>query len=150
ESNETSKGDTPPKSSKTDKSESTEKIVKEATHEVTMGKEEPVQENVNDADQPQDDEPRIDKFPWFKQPPRHTTPDPEWNTAKFMDDQPKQPWFNNLMFTKKDLLTFDELMPTPIDFSKFAMNRLKIDNLTKAYLVGPVYNLLKGHMPKHH
>ncbi|GJY59492.1 hypothetical protein Tco_0459384 [Tanacetum coccineum] len=41
-------------------------------------------------------------------------------------------------------LTFDELMATPIDFSKFAMNRLKIDKLTKAHLVGPVYNLLKG------
>ncbi|GJS46320.1 hypothetical protein Tco_0596441 [Tanacetum coccineum] len=44
----------------------------------------------------------------------------------------------------KDLLTFDELMATPIDFSKYAINRLKIDNLTQAYLVGPVYQLLKG------
>ncbi|GJU80566.1 hypothetical protein Tco_1282931 [Tanacetum coccineum] len=44
----------------------------------------------------------------------------------------------------KPPLTFDELMHTPIDFSTFAMNRLKIDNLTKELLVGPVYNLLKG------
>nr|GEX13485.1 hypothetical protein [Tanacetum cinerariifolium] len=44
----------------------------------------------------------------------------------------------------KDPLTFDELMATPIDFSKYAMNRLKIDNLTQAHLVGPVYELLKG------
>ncbi|GJU68487.1 hypothetical protein Tco_1254746 [Tanacetum coccineum] len=42
----------------------------------------------------------------------------------------------------KDPLTFDELMATPIDFSKFAMNRLKIDKLTKAHLVRPVYNIL--------
>ncbi|GJX42586.1 hypothetical protein Tco_0257576 [Tanacetum coccineum] len=35
-------------------------------------------------------------------------------------------------------------MATPIDFSKFAMNLLKINKLTKAYLVGPVYNLLRG------
>ncbi|GKA48046.1 hypothetical protein Tco_0741004 [Tanacetum coccineum] len=35
-------------------------------------------------------------------------------------------------------------MHTPIDFTAFAMNRLQIDNLTKADLVGPVYNLLKG------
>ncbi|GJY65712.1 hypothetical protein Tco_0467950 [Tanacetum coccineum] len=34
-------------------------------------------------------------------------------------------------------------MSTPIDFISFAMNRLKIINLTKANLVGPVYNLLK-------
>ncbi|GJX18376.1 hypothetical protein Tco_0221053 [Tanacetum coccineum] len=44
----------------------------------------------------------------------------------------------------KDPLTFDELMATPIDFSKYAMNRLKIDNLTQELLVGPVYNMLKG------
>ncbi|GJW56351.1 hypothetical protein Tco_0103082 [Tanacetum coccineum] len=31
-------------------------------------------------------------------------------------------------------LTFDEIMATSIDFSKFAMNRLKIDKLTKADL----------------
>ncbi|GJZ75706.1 hypothetical protein Tco_0640171 [Tanacetum coccineum] len=36
------------------------------------------------------------------------------------------------------------LMATPIDFSNFAMNRLKIDKLTKAHLVGTVYNLLKS------
>ncbi|GJW75304.1 hypothetical protein Tco_0134674 [Tanacetum coccineum] len=44
----------------------------------------------------------------------------------------------------KPPLTFDELMHTPIDFTAFAMNPLQIDNLTKADLVGPVYNLLKG------
>ncbi|GJR43369.1 hypothetical protein Tco_1311472 [Tanacetum coccineum] len=44
----------------------------------------------------------------------------------------------------KDPLTFNELMATSIDFSKYAMNRLKIDNLTQAHLVGPVYELLKG------
>ncbi|GJT69526.1 hypothetical protein Tco_1028812, partial [Tanacetum coccineum] len=48
------------------------------------------------------------------------------------------------MRAKKPLLTFDELMETPIDFSNFAMNRLKIDNLTQEVLLGPVYNLLKG------
>ncbi|GJU09734.1 hypothetical protein Tco_1132130 [Tanacetum coccineum] len=35
-------------------------------------------------------------------------------------------------------------MATPINFSKYAINRLKIDNLTQAHLVGPVYELLKG------
>ncbi|GKB55112.1 hypothetical protein Tco_0905865 [Tanacetum coccineum] len=60
-----------------------------------------------------------------------------------VDDQPEQPGFNDLLSAKKDPLTFDELMGTPIDFSKFAMNRLKINKLTKAHLVGPVYNLLE-------
>ncbi|GKA96834.1 hypothetical protein Tco_0818929, partial [Tanacetum coccineum] len=43
----------------------------------------------------------------------------------------------------KDLLTFNNLMATSIDLSKYAMNRLKINKLTKAHLVGLVYNLLK-------
>ncbi|GKD08199.1 hypothetical protein Tco_1187884 [Tanacetum coccineum] len=35
-------------------------------------------------------------------------------------------------------------MATLIDFSKYAMNRLKIENFTQAQLVGLVYKLLKG------
>nr|GEU56465.1 hypothetical protein [Tanacetum cinerariifolium] len=35
-------------------------------------------------------------------------------------------------------------MATPIDFSKFANNHLKLDKITKADLVGQVCNLLKG------
>ncbi|GKE34965.1 hypothetical protein Tco_1454287, partial [Tanacetum coccineum] len=34
-------------------------------------------------------------------------------------------------------------MSTPIDFSAFVMNRLKIENLTQETLVGPAYDLLK-------
>ncbi|GJZ20153.1 reverse transcriptase domain-containing protein [Tanacetum coccineum] len=44
----------------------------------------------------------------------------------------------------KDPLTFDDLMVTPINFSKYVLNRLKIDNLTQDILLGPAYNLLKG------
>ncbi|GJU78615.1 hypothetical protein Tco_1275685 [Tanacetum coccineum] len=86
-SKKTSKGDAPPKSSKTGKSESAEESVEEAAH---------------------------------------------------------KPWLNDLLSVKKDPLTFDEPIATPIDLSKFAMDRLKINKLTKAHLVGPVYNLLKG------
>ncbi|GKB32395.1 hypothetical protein Tco_0871796 [Tanacetum coccineum] len=35
-------------------------------------------------------------------------------------------------------------MSTPIDFSAYVMNNLKIENLTQEYLVGPAFNLLKG------
>ncbi|GJU41315.1 hypothetical protein Tco_1194272 [Tanacetum coccineum] len=45
---------------------------------------------------------------------------------------------------EKPPLTFDELMSTPIDFSTFAINRLKLNKITRADLVGPVFNLLKG------
>nr|GEU70073.1 hypothetical protein [Tanacetum cinerariifolium] len=40
-------------------------------------------------------------------------------------------------------------MSTPIDFSAYVMNHLKIDNLTQDHLVGPVFNLLKGTCRNH-
>nr|GEW24425.1 hypothetical protein [Tanacetum cinerariifolium] len=55
---------------------------------------------------------------------------------------PKHDWFKKP--AKKPPFTFDDLISTPIDFSAFSMNRLKISKLTKADLVRPVYNLLKG------
>ncbi|GJT87760.1 hypothetical protein Tco_1069477 [Tanacetum coccineum] len=73
-----------------------------------------------------------------------TSLDPEWNEGKVVDVGPEQGWLNALAKATKPPLTFDELMHTPIDFYAFAMNRLKINNLTKVHLVGPVYNLLKG------
>ncbi|GJT41547.1 hypothetical protein Tco_0941412 [Tanacetum coccineum] len=104
--------------------------------------------NAEDTDQPQDDPvTKTDNAPkdnWFKESPTSLTPDPKWNQDRIVGDQPEQTWFNDLVSAKKGPLTFDELMATPIDFSKFAMNRLKIDKLTKADLVGLVYNLLKG------
>ncbi|GJV32350.1 hypothetical protein Tco_1392750 [Tanacetum coccineum] len=40
--------------------------------------------------------------------------------------------------------SFDELMDTPLDFSAFMMNRLKIDTLTPELLAGPTFELMKG------
>ncbi|GJZ63915.1 hypothetical protein Tco_0620336 [Tanacetum coccineum] len=81
---------------------------------------------------------------WFKQPPRPPTPDPEWNKRQAVLDQPAQPWFNQMVFTTEDPLTFNDLMATPIDFSKYILNGLKIENLTQDILLGPAFNLLKG------
>ncbi|GJS86710.1 hypothetical protein Tco_0769346 [Tanacetum coccineum] len=39
---------------------------------------------------------------------------------------------------------FNDLMATPIEFSMYVLNRLKIDNLTQDILLGTAYNLLKG------
>ncbi|GKA71984.1 hypothetical protein Tco_0778200 [Tanacetum coccineum] len=121
----------------------------EHTEEVTMdAKENRMNDDVvNYAYQPQDDAVlKANNTPnnnWFTQPPRPPTPDPEWNKGKSIEDGPEQTWFNDLVSAKKDPLTFEKLMATPIDFSKFAMNHLKLDKITKAYLVGPVYKLLK-------
>ncbi|GJW21351.1 hypothetical protein Tco_0031973 [Tanacetum coccineum] len=40
--------------------------------------------------------------------------------------------------------SFNEFLATPIDFSAFIMNRLKIDNLTQDVLTGLTYDLMKG------
>ncbi|GJX11268.1 hypothetical protein Tco_0201127 [Tanacetum coccineum] len=50
---------------------------------------------------------------------------------------------------EKPPISFDKLMSTPIDFSAYVINHLKIDNLTQDYLVGPVFNLLKGTCRSH-
>ncbi|GJU65073.1 hypothetical protein Tco_1246908 [Tanacetum coccineum] len=103
---------------------------------------------VHDVDQPQDSsEQKTDKTPkynWFTQPPRPPTLDPEWNTIQVVDDAPEEHWFNDILSVENDTLTFDSLMALPIDFSKFSINRIKINKLTKAHLEGPLYQLLKG------
>ncbi|GJY18095.1 hypothetical protein Tco_0389586 [Tanacetum coccineum] len=94
-----------------------------------------------------DEQPNVEADPkqdWFKKPTRPPTPDLKWNTKKLVDDGPTQNWLNDLANAEKPPLTFDDLMSTPIDFHAFAMNRLNISKLTKADLVGTVYNLLKG------
>ncbi|GJW26590.1 hypothetical protein Tco_0040401 [Tanacetum coccineum] len=49
-----------------------------------------------------------------------------------------------MVFVTKDLLTFNDIMATPIDFSKYVFNGLKIENLTQDILLGPAFNLLKS------
>ncbi|GJV41440.1 retrovirus-related pol polyprotein from transposon TNT 1-94 [Tanacetum coccineum] len=40
--------------------------------------------------------------------------------------------------------SFNELMGTPLDFSAFVLNRLKVDTLTLKLLAGPTFELMKG------
>ncbi|GJV28269.1 hypothetical protein Tco_1384717 [Tanacetum coccineum] len=94
-----------------------------------------------------DEQPNDEAVPnndWYKKSRSDTSLDYEWNEGKLVDVRPEQGWLNELAKATKPPLTFDELMHTPIDLSAFAMNHLKINNLTKEHLVGPVYNLLKG------
>ncbi|GJS06157.1 retrovirus-related pol polyprotein from transposon TNT 1-94 [Tanacetum coccineum] len=96
----------------------------------------------NTDEQPSDEV--VHKNNWYKKSSSDTSPNPEWNKGKSINDGPKQSWLNDMAKATKPPPTFNELMHTPIDFSAFVMNRLKIDNLTKEILVGPDYNLLKG------
>ncbi|GKF41562.1 hypothetical protein Tco_0124904, partial [Tanacetum coccineum] len=81
---------------------------------------------------------------WFKKPKEPPTPDLDWNARKTIDYKPPQTWISRIAHAEKPPVTFDELMSTPIDFSAYVMNNLKIKNLTQEHLVGPAFNLLKG------
>nr|GEX02763.1 hypothetical protein [Tanacetum cinerariifolium] len=71
----------------------------------------------------------------------------EGNPDKTPQKGPTQNWFMTLATstsTDKLLNEFDELMSTPIDFSSYILNGLKIENLTQEILLGPAFRLLKG------
>nr|GEV98834.1 hypothetical protein [Tanacetum cinerariifolium] len=55
-----------------------------------------------------------------------------------------QPWISKLAKQADSRSSFNELMATPVDFSAFLMNQLKVDNLTPELLAGPTYELMKG------
>ncbi|GJZ59139.1 hypothetical protein Tco_0614955 [Tanacetum coccineum] len=121
--------------------------------------EEPVFE-VADSNMPQDqegnlgddeDEPRKEtasRSDWFKKPtPPQEPTDPDWHVGKTTQEGPPQKWLMTLAAstpTDKSLKDFDELMSTPIDFSGYILNVLKIKNLTQEILLGPAFKLLKG------
>ncbi|GJZ51824.1 hypothetical protein Tco_0606339 [Tanacetum coccineum] len=85
---------------------------------------------------------RVDSV--FKKLERPSTLDSDWNVRKSIDFRPPQTWINKIAQAEKPPLSFDELMRTPIEFSTYVMNHLKIDKLTLEYLVGSTFNLLKG------
>ncbi|GJX74532.1 retrovirus-related pol polyprotein from transposon TNT 1-94 [Tanacetum coccineum] len=117
----------PNQGSKTGKSASTKELVEEPITEVDM---DDVGDDVayNDNQQQDASKPKTTKTlnpDWFNQPQRHPTSDAKWNKHQ-------------------DPLTFNDLMATPIDFSNYVLNELKIENLTQNILLGPAFNLLKG------
>ncbi|GJY39726.1 hypothetical protein Tco_0426090 [Tanacetum coccineum] len=57
---------------------------------------------------------------------------------------PIQPWISNLAQKDDTRDSFNELMDTPLDFSAFMMNWLKVDTLTLELLAGLTFELMKG------
>nr|GEZ16487.1 hypothetical protein [Tanacetum cinerariifolium] len=55
-----------------------------------------------------------------------------------------QLWISKLAKQNDSRSSLNELMDTPLDFSKFLINRLKVDTLTLELLAGPTYELMKG------
>ncbi|GJR26224.1 hypothetical protein Tco_1102456 [Tanacetum coccineum] len=114
---ESSKGKSLANTSKSGKYVTAEEPVEELVFEKALDDaEQTFDDNIDTIEETQADVvPKILKKDWFKYSPK-----------------------------PKHLLTFDELMSTPIDFSAFAMNRLKLDKITREILLGLLFNLLKG------
>ncbi|GKB18158.1 hypothetical protein Tco_0852081 [Tanacetum coccineum] len=81
---------------------------------------------------------------WFHKPTKPPTPDRDWNKTSPAAHGPIQPWISNLAQKEDTRDLFNELTDTPLDFSAFMMNRLKVDTLTPELLAGLTFKLMKG------
>ncbi|GKE82665.1 hypothetical protein Tco_1552665 [Tanacetum coccineum] len=99
--------------------------------------EEPIH-TAKDLEEPTHQEFKIGK------PSNPPTPDRDWNKTLPDAHGPVQPWLSSLAQMEDPRESFNELMDTPIDFSAFVMNRLKVDTLTPELLAGPTFELMKG------
>nr|GEW86694.1 hypothetical protein [Tanacetum cinerariifolium] len=81
---------------------------------------------------------------WFSQQKKPPTLDRDWNKTLSATHESIQPWISELAKQTDSRSSFNELMDTPVDFSAFLMNRLKVDTLTPQLLDRPTYELMKG------
>nr|GEY05211.1 ribonuclease H [Tanacetum cinerariifolium] len=94
-----------------------------------------------------DDQPIAEPYQhpeWFSQQKKPSTPDRDWNKTFSSTHGSIQPWISELAKQSDSRSSFNKLMDTPVDFSAFLMNRLKVDTLTPELLAGPTYKLIKG------
>nr|GFB74819.1 hypothetical protein [Tanacetum cinerariifolium] len=81
---------------------------------------------------------------WFSQQKKPPTLDRDLNKTFSATHESIQPWISKLAKQSNSRSSFNELIDTPVDFSNFLMNRLRVDTLTPELLAGPTYELLKG------
>nr|GEV32650.1 hypothetical protein [Tanacetum cinerariifolium] len=81
---------------------------------------------------------------WFSQQQKPPSLDRDWNKTVPATHGSIQPWISELSKQTDSRSSFNELMDTPLDFSIFLINQLKVDTLTLELLAGPTYELMKG------
>ncbi|GKC20093.1 hypothetical protein Tco_1022243 [Tanacetum coccineum] len=81
---------------------------------------------------------------WFQKPTKPPTPDRDWNNTFPAVHGLIQPWISTLSRNEDPRESFNKLMDTPLDFSAFMLNRLKVDTLTPELLAGLTFELMKG------
>nr|GEU92586.1 hypothetical protein [Tanacetum cinerariifolium] len=80
----------------------------------------------------------------FSQQKKPPTPDRDWNKTLSATYRSIQPWISELAKQSNSRSSFNVLIDTPVDFSNFLMNWLKVDTLTPELLASPTYELMKG------
>nr|GEW27762.1 hypothetical protein [Tanacetum cinerariifolium] len=76
-------------------------------------------------------------YPVFK-----TGADHDWNKTLPAVQRSTQTWISELAKQADSRSFFNELLDTPLDFSNFIMNRLRVDALTPELLAGPTFDLM--------
>nr|GEW53235.1 hypothetical protein [Tanacetum cinerariifolium] len=76
---------------------------------------------------------------WFSQQQKPPSPDHAWNKTVMAVHGSIQPWISELVKQSDSRSSFNELMDTPLDFSNFLINRLKVNPEGQQY----PHNLLK-------
>nr|GEX03612.1 hypothetical protein [Tanacetum cinerariifolium] len=138
-----SRGKPPSKPSKSGKSRSANDVVEETVFEIGSDDvDQTFDKKADDFEQPSLDtntkQPSLDvvanlkrkKIDWYKKFPSPEPQDPDSNTVKKINDAQEHPWFKEMVNTAVPPLMFDELMSTPVDFSVFAINHLRLTTLT--------------------
>ncbi|GJZ07265.1 hypothetical protein Tco_0541058 [Tanacetum coccineum] len=77
-------------------------------------------------------------------PTKPPTPDRDGNKTLPAKHGPVQPWISTLAWNGDPRESFNELMDTPLDFSAFVLNQLKVDTLTLELLADLIFELMKG------
>nr|GEY65819.1 ribonuclease H-like domain-containing protein [Tanacetum cinerariifolium] len=81
---------------------------------------------------------------WFSQPKKPPTLDRVWNKTLPAIQGSTQTWISKLAKQADSHSSFNGLLDTPLDFSNFIMNRIRVDTLTPELLAGPTFELMKG------
>nr|GEX30871.1 hypothetical protein [Tanacetum cinerariifolium] len=86
-----------------------------------------------------EDQPIVQSFQhleWFSQQQKPPSPDRDWNKTVSAVHGSIQPWISDLAKQADTHSSFNQLMDTPMDFSNFLINRVKVDTLTPELLAG--------------
>nr|GFD24226.1 hypothetical protein [Tanacetum cinerariifolium] len=81
---------------------------------------------------------------WFSQPKKPPNLNRDWNKTLPAVQGSTQTWISEMAKQADSRSSFNKLLDTPLDFSNFIMNRLKVDTLTPKLLAGTTYELMKG------